>query len=201
MPLPLAGAAKPPDQAGALPRHPRTPHDQIEPRPRSGRRPRRAIRRPARGRHGGGHAPPARPAPRAPRSGPQRRSHARRTVELLFRQVWTRFESWTVDALTEPEQGMRGMLAELPPPGDVRISQANNPNVETPLEFDPSHQALAACCVKLPIRAGLDAPYQRRALVFTARRSRLLRRRNASGLRSVRPAARSPHPGKRRYLC
>jgi len=44
------------------------------------------------------------------------------------------------------------MLAELPPPGDVRIGQANNPNFERLSNLIHPHQALAACCVKLPIR-------------------------------------------------
>ena len=59
------------------------------------------------------------------------------TVELLFRQVWTRFEPWTAEALTVAEQALREALADLQPPGDIRIGQVGNRNFETHLEFDP----------------------------------------------------------------
>jgi hypothetical protein len=59
------------------------------------------------------------------------------TVALWFRQVWTRFEPWTPQALGAATEAASAALNEMPVPGDVRIGQINNANHETHLESDP----------------------------------------------------------------
>ncbi len=59
------------------------------------------------------------------------------TVALAFRQIWTRFEPWTAEALTAASEAARKLLTELPAASDVRIGQINNANYETHLTHDP----------------------------------------------------------------
>jgi hypothetical protein len=59
------------------------------------------------------------------------------TIDLLFRQVWTGFAPWTVEALQAAAQTCWELLTTMPQSGRVTIGQVNNANFETPLESDP----------------------------------------------------------------
>jgi hypothetical protein len=60
-----------------------------------------------------------------------------RTVELLFRLVWTNHQPWTVPALRAATEQLQAAHAALDPPRDIRIGQIGNANYEMHQLHDP----------------------------------------------------------------
>jgi hypothetical protein len=84
-------------------------------------------------------------------------------VALLFRQVWTSFEPWTVEAISACDRTLQGALTELPPARDVRIGQVGNANFEMHLQFDPLRPGTRNVLLDLanPVVISSDDPPQR----------------------------------------